>query len=69
LPFAETASPPSGAEFDAKRAAVEAVVAAEAARVSAPPAAYQPSPSGAQPLGVVGATPGIAAVAPTTPNG
>src|SRR5689334_20368296 len=32
LPFAETASPPTGADFEAKRAAAQAVAAAEAAR-------------------------------------
>jgi hypothetical protein len=72
LPFAETASPHSSSEFEAKRAAVEAVVAAEAARVSAPPAPYQPIPTGAQPLGVVGATaamPGVAQDPDLVPEG
>lgn len=77
LPFAETASPPSGAEFDAKRAAVDAVVAAEAAvfaRQSAPPAAYRSSapPGEAPQLGVVGATaamPGVAQDPDLIPEG
>jgi hypothetical protein len=75
LPFAETASPQSGADFEAKRAAVQAVAAAaEAARVSAPPAAYQSSapPAGPPQLGVVGATaamPGVAQDPDAIPDG
>jgi hypothetical protein len=77
LPFAETASPPSGAEFDAKRAAVDAVVAAEAAlaKQSGPPAAYRSSsapPGEAPQLGAVGATaamPGVAQDPDLIPDG
>src|ERR1041385_533241 len=56
LPFAETASPPTGADFEAKRAAAQAVAAAEVARgypSAPPPGAYQSAPPGAaQPIGV-----------------
>ncbi len=75
LPFAETASPPTGADFEAKRAAVQAVVAAEAARrSSAPPPAYHSAapPAGPPQLGMVGATaamPGVAQDPDLVPEG
>jgi len=75
LPFAETASPQSGAQYEAKRAAAEAVAAAEARiQQSAPPAAYQSAapPAEAPQLGVVGATaamPGVAQDPDLIPEG
>jgi len=77
LPFAETASPQSGPDFEAKRAAAEAVAAAEAAiaQQSVPPAGYMqsaPPVEAQQQLGVAGATaamPGVAQDPDMIPEG